>query len=153
MNGIQRNGKNLEVVIIQPLDIDLASVYHGNYFPELRRAQEPDRVIGVGSCVHSVSPMCIVSLDSLTIGIGPSISSFRIQVTEPDKLAAFLVPESKRKRLHTREEADCGYGLKERISLVAAFKIVIGNPRAEVVNVMESDITGKPLEDSGQSVK
>jgi hypothetical protein len=56
LNGIQRNGKNLEVVIIQPLDIDLASVYRGNHFPELRRSQEPDSIIGVGSCVHTVGP-------------------------------------------------------------------------------------------------
>ena len=37
LNGVQRDGNNLKIVVVHPLYVDLGSVDRGNYFPELRR--------------------------------------------------------------------------------------------------------------------
>ena len=43
----QRNGDNLQIVIVQALYIGLASVYGVNDFPQLRILRESNRIINV----------------------------------------------------------------------------------------------------------
>jgi hypothetical protein len=37
-NGVQRDGNNLEIIVVQPLYVDLGAVDRGNYLPELSRS-------------------------------------------------------------------------------------------------------------------
>ena len=43
--------------------------------------------------------------------------------------------------------------LEEEVSLMASLQIVIGNPRAQMMNVMKSDVAREPLQDLGQFVE
>src|ERR1700691_694504 len=70
-----------------------------------------------------------------------------------DEFAAFFIPQAERNGFHARKEGDGFDLLKEWVGLVAFLQVVIGDARAEVVNVMEPDVAGEPLQDSGQLVK
>lgn len=67
--------------------------------------------------------------------------------------APLFVPKSVRERLEAGEECDWFDGLKQRLSLVALLKMVIWNARAEMMNMMETNVAGEPLQDFGQFVK
>ena len=71
------------------------------------------------------------------------------QVTKTDQFPAILVPQSKRNRPQATRQSHGFHGLKHGFGSMAPFQIVIGNPGAEMVDVMESDITGEPLQNLG----
>src|SRR5712675_1158035 len=75
------------------------------------------------------------------------------QMPVADQFPAFFVPESERERFEARPERDRLDLLKQRVRLVTFLDVVIGNARAEMVDVMEADVAGKPLEDARQFVK
>jgi len=55
LNGVQRDSNNLKIIVGHPLYIDLGSVDRGNYFPELRRPCESNRIIGRRVCFQNAS--------------------------------------------------------------------------------------------------
>src|SRR5687768_1435036 len=68
------------------------------------------------------------------------------QVAEPHQLSALFIPETEGEGLQDGEEGDGLDALEKGMGAVASLEVVIGNARAEMVNVMEADVAGKPLE-------
>ena len=66
---------------------------------------------------------------------------------------ALLIPESESERLETGHERNWLDGLKEWLGVVAFLEVVIGDARAEVVDMMEADVAGEPLENFRQFIK
>jgi len=66
-----------------------------------------------------------------------------------NQLAALFVPEPESERLKAGEERDGFHSLKQRLGLVTLLKMIVRNPRAEVMDVMEANVPGKPLEQLG----
>jgi hypothetical protein len=54
--------------------------------------------------------------------------------------------------LQAGEQSDWFDGAKERLRTVAFLKMVIGDTRAQVVDMVKADVAGKPLEKPGQLV-
>src|SRR5437867_12681220 len=69
------------------------------------------------------------------------------------ELAVLLIPEAEGERLEAGEQRDRLDVLEQGIGLVASLQVVVRNPRAEVVNVVESDVAREPLQDPGQLVE
>jgi len=63
-----------------------------------------------------------------------------------------LVPQAEAQALDAGEQGDRLDGLKERLGTVGCLEMIIGNARAQVVDMMEADVAGKPLENPGQLV-
>ena len=57
-----------------------------------------------------------------------------------NELSPLLVPEPKRKGLEAGKQRYWLNGLKERFGLVALLQIIVGNARAQMMNVMKPDI-------------
>ena len=70
-----------------------------------------------------------------------------------DQLAPLLIPQTEGERFEAGEERHWLYGLKQRIGPMTFREIVVGNPRIEVMDVMKSDVAGKPLQDRWQFVE
>lgn len=62
------------------------------------------------------------------------------EVTVADELAAFFIPKPIGEGFETGKQGDVFDGLKQRFGIVAFFQMVIGDARAEVVEVMKSDV-------------
>ena len=58
----------------------------------------------------------------------------------PDELAALFIPETEAERLEAGEQRDRWNGLKQRLRLVTFLQVVIGNPRTQMMDVMEPDV-------------
>src|ERR1700690_3918868 len=83
----------------------------------------------------------------------PPLAAQGAQVAVANQLAPLLVPEPKRERLEAGEESDWLHGLEQRFSPMTLLEVVIGDARAEVMDVMEADIAREPLQHLGQFVK
>ena len=70
-------------------------------------------------------------------------------MTVADEFAALFVPQSEGERFEAGDQRDGRHGLKQRLRLVAFLQIVIGNARTEMMNMMEPDVAGEPLQDTG----
>src|SRR5215813_10342923 len=68
-----------------------------------------------------------------------------VPLVEPHHPPLFFVPELHRRRPQTAAEIQDGGLLEERVLFVAPLQFVIRNLRAEVVDVMESDVATEPL--------
>ena len=68
------------------------------------------------------------------------------QMAEADQPLPRLVPKAKGKGLETGEERDRLNGLKQVICIVTAFEVVVGDSRTQMVNVVEADVAGEPLQ-------
>src|SRR5579872_5689091 len=75
------------------------------------------------------------------------------QVAETDQFTSLFVPETEGERFETGKQSDRLHTLEQRVRVVAFLQIVIGNPRAQMMDVMKSDVAGKPLQHAGQFVK
>lgn len=69
-------------------------------------------------------------------------------MTETNQAMLFLIPEAEGQGFEAAEQGYGRHGLKQRLRVVTSLQIVIGNPRAQVMNVMKPDVARKPLEDS-----
>src|SRR5258708_21029143 len=76
----------------------------------------------------------------------------RLQRTISHHLLALLVPEPEAEGLQAPQERDRRDGLKERLRFVAFLQMIVGNPRAEMMDVMKTDISRKPLQHPGELV-
>lgn len=56
------------------------------------------------------------------------------------QLAPLLVPKAEGKRFQTGEQRDRFHVAKQRLGFVAFLKVIVGNPRAQMMDVMESDV-------------
>ena len=74
-------------------------------------------------------------------------------MAEADQPLPRLVPKAKGKGLEAGEERDRLNGLKKGMRFVTAFEVIVGNSGTQMVDVVEADVTGEPLEDLGQSVE
>lgn len=75
------------------------------------------------------------------------------EVAEPDQLVAVFIPQTEGKRFQARPKCNCLHFLEHRIRIVAPFQVIIGNPRAEMMNMMEPDVSREPLQHFGQFIK
>ena len=62
-----------------------------------------------------------------------------------DQLALLFVPKTEGEGFEAGEEGDGFHGLEQRLRAMALLQIVIGDARAEVVDVVKADIPGEPL--------
>ena len=58
---------------------------------------------------------------------------------------ALLIPKTKSEGIETRQQRDRLDRLEEGVRLMAQLKMVVRNAGTEVMNMMESNIAGKPL--------
>src|SRR4051812_29397203 len=77
----------------------------------------------------------------------------RSEMAVTDQLARRFVPQPEGERLQAADERNRFHALKQRLGLVAPLEVVIGNARAQVMDVMKSDVARKPLQDPRQFVK
>src|SRR5579864_5350039 len=75
------------------------------------------------------------------------------QVMVADQFTSLFIPETEGQRLETGKQSDRLHTLEQRVRLVAFLQMVIGNPRAQMMDMMESNVAGKPLQHAGQFVK
>jgi len=73
-----------------------------------------------------------------------------LQLCEANQSVGIFIPESEVDGSHTGNKGDWFDGLKEGTGLMALLQVVIGNFRTEVVNVVKSNVPGKPLKDPGE---
>src|SRR5436189_4930047 len=64
-----------------------------------------------------------------------------------DEHPALFIPKTKRERFEAAAQRHGFDLLKQRVRLVASLQIVIGNARAEMVDMVKADVAGKPLQD------
>jgi len=60
-----------------------------------------------------------------------------------------LIPEPVRDRFQAGNESDRLDLLKERVSSVACLQVVIRNAGTQVMDMVEADVAGEPLQDAG----
>ena len=68
------------------------------------------------------------------------LSSKISQVPVANQLSALLIPETIGEGLEAGEESERLDALEKRVRTVAPFKVVIGNARTQMMNVMKTDI-------------
>src|SRR6187401_312977 len=75
------------------------------------------------------------------------------EVGEADQFAFAFVPEAEGEGFEAPEEGHRFHGLKNGVSFVAFLQVIIRNARAEVMEMVIADVSGEPLEHSGQFVE
>ena len=61
-----------------------------------------------------------------------------------------LVVEAQAQGAQAREQREAVDALEQRLFAVRLREAVVGDPRGEVVDVVEADVAGEPLHKSGQ---
>ena len=79
--------------------------------------------------------------------------SYLFEMTKADELFVLLIPEPERKCSETCEKRKRFYLLKHQICFVTSLQIIIGNPRAQMVNVMIADVSREPLHNLRQFIE
>jgi hypothetical protein len=72
---------------------------------------------------------------------------------EAHELAGLLIPEPEGERLEAREQRERFDLGKQCVCFMAPLQIVIGDPRAQMMNVMKADIAGEPLKNPRKFVE
>lgn len=85
-------------------------------------------------------------------GLPPLLQQFS-EVTEAYQSLVLLVPEPEGERFEAGEQRDGRHGLEERFGFVTFFEVVVWYARTEVMDVVEADAAGEPLQDFGQTVE
>ena len=83
----------------------------------------------------------------------PLLGANRAKLAVAHQAPPLLVPEPEGEGFETGKQRDGLHGLKQRLGAVTLFQMVVGNPRAEVMDVMKANVAGKPLEHFGQLVE
>jgi hypothetical protein len=68
------------------------------------------------------------------------------ELAKPDHPAAIFIPQTEFQGLQTGTQGDRLDLVEDGIFLLAFFEVIVGNPRAEMVQVVESDIPAEPLQ-------
>src|SRR5580698_8595084 len=93
-----------------------------------------------------------ISTSALRAGPG-AINRSRPSVAKSDELMPLLVPESIGQGLETRQQRDGFDSPEVRVRLMTALEIVVRDARIQMMNMMEANIAGKPLQDPGELIK
>ena len=64
-----------------------------------------------------------------------------------------FVPEPEGESSETGKKGNWPDRAEKRFGAMALFEVIIGDVRAEVMDVMETDVAGKPLKEPGQFVE
>src|SRR5215210_1293876 len=93
------------------------------------------------------------SLNSL-ISFLRSISSLTIspERVPPYQHLFLFIPQAEEQRPKAMLKRQ-RLNLKNRILIVALFQLIVGNPWAEVMDMMKTDIPGEPLQDFGELIE
>jgi len=75
-----------------------------------------------------------------------------LRLVVADHLVAVFIPQANMQRFQARFQRK-RLNLEDFVFVVARFKFVIGNTRAEVVNVVKPDVPAEPLQNLRQFVK
>src|SRR6266850_2815305 len=75
------------------------------------------------------------------------------EMAEADEFVTLFVPKPEGQRFKTAEEAYRLDLLEEWVRFVASLQVVIGNARAQMVNVVKADVTREPLKNFRQLVE
>src|SRR6185503_705599 len=73
------------------------------------------------------------------------------RLTEGHQPARVFVPQRQLKCRKALRKRNHGRAVEERILVVTTLEIVVWNPRAEVVNVVQSDASREPLQHRGKT--
>ena len=93
-----------------------------------------------GLCRFSDSTLCSCARDA-----GSSFDAL-----EADEFTFLLVPETESEAFKSFNEGEGLHILENLVGVVAGLEIVVRDTRAEVMDVVEADISGEPLEDFGK---
>src|SRR5437762_9541256 len=66
------------------------------------------------------------------------------QMTVTYQFSALLIPQTEGKRFEAWKQGHRFYHLKERLGFMALLQVVIGDSRAQVMNMVKADVSGKP---------
>src|SRR3954464_10000936 len=77
-------------------------------------------------------------------------ASVPTRLRQGDQAAALLVPELEPRALHAVPERQRRDVMEDRVLGVGAREVVVRDPRAQVVDVVEADVAGEELEDLRQ---
>ena len=84
---------------------------------------------------------------------GGRLGAKRAQVAVAHQPVVRLVPQAELEGLQAGSQRDGRDALEERLGVVAFLEVVIGDQRAQVVQVVEADVAREPLQDAGQLVE
>ena len=71
----------------------------------------------------------------------------------PNQLLTFFIPETEGEGFQAPKEGHRFDRLEKRLGFVAFFQVIIRYARAKMVDVMEANVAGKPLQHSRQLVE
>ena len=80
----------------------------------------------------------------------PALGGLALKVFEPNQFLRLLVPQPQRNTFQAGEQRDGVHLLELRVLVVALLQRVVGDARAEVMNVVQADIAGEPPQQPGQ---
>lgn len=66
-------------------------------------------------------------------------------LAEGHKTLLLLIPQRQRHRAQAAADSQMGHALEQGVLIVAFLQVIVGNARAEVVDVMKADVARKPL--------
>lgn len=67
------------------------------------------------------------------------------EVAKTHEYTTLLIPQAEAERFEARQQGDWLNCRKKRISLVTSLQMIVGNARAQVMDVMEPNVAGEPL--------
>lgn len=88
----------------------------------------------------------ITTSDHVEVSFPPT----SLQRAKTNQRFAFFIAQAQLQRPETCPQRDDLDGVKRRDFIVALLQIIVGNIRTNVMNVMQANIAGEPLEDFGQ---
>src|SRR5688500_11417006 len=88
----------------------------------------------------------------LRSGVATLLCREPAKMSVPNELPALLVPEAKPERSQAGYQRDGRDLLKQPVALVTSLQVVVGNARAQVVDVMKADVARQPLQHLRQLV-
>ena len=71
------------------------------------------------------------------------------EVTEAYQSLALFIPETEAECFEAGEQREGRHFLKQRLRFVAPLQIVIGDPGAQMMNMMKADAAREPLQNPG----
>jgi hypothetical protein len=72
---------------------------------------------------------------------------------EADEFLFLFIPQAEGQGLETFHESQGFDVLKDLVGIVTGLEVVVGDSRAKMVNVMETDVSREPLENFGEFIK
>jgi hypothetical protein len=71
------------------------------------------------------------------------------EVAVANQPAALFIPKTETERFQAAEQRDGPHALKQPIGFMAPLQVIVGNPRAQMMEVMKPNVAREPLQDPG----